>query len=418
MDNTDRTLERIVIATAVMKPSALVMLMDYDDLFYYPEHQELFDAMKELYEAGKDIDLTTLYSHVRQTGREKAWGIYKEIATGITTPFYAAHVNSLVDLSKKRRIEHEAEIIYKDAGSRTATLEGIVDRTEKLLRSMNASKPVNFVSAATIDPDEFAITERAWQTGFSDLDLVIHGFYGGQLIILGARTRIGKSALALQIASHVSRTDYALFFSLEMPVKQISLRKLAMETGIEMWRIRSNKMTNADRDVLYEACNRLRSECEKLTFVDSSYTLQSICNNIRKFHNLYGKCFVVVDYLQLVSIPKANNRYLEIGEVTRTLKLVAMELDIPIMGLSQLNRGSEGEIPKLSDLRESGNLEQDADLVLLMHRIPPQDRCEMAVAKNRDGATKTIPLFFDDKRMSFRCIAENIPAGERSCVTS
>jgi replicative DNA helicase len=408
MDNTDKALERVVINTALRNRSALIMLMDNDDLFYFPEHQELFDAMKEMYQAGKDIDLTTLYSCIRETGREKAWGIYKEIATGATTPFYSSHVDTLLDLSKKRRIAHEAEIIYKDAGTRTVPLEGIVDRTEKLLRSVNATKPVNFISAATIDPDEYAITERAWPTGFSDLDAVIHGFYGGQLVILGARTRIGKSALALQIASHVSRTDYALFFSLEMPVKQIGLRKLAMETGIEMWRIRSNKMDNQDREVLYEACNRIKMDCEKLTFVDNSYTLQHICNNIRKFHNLYGKSLVIVDYLQLVSLPKSNNRYLEIGEVTRALKLLAMELDIPIMGLSQLNRGSEGEVPKLSDLRESGNLEQDADLVLLMHRIPPQDTCDLAVAKNRDGGTKTIPLFFDDKRMSFRCIAERV----------
>lgn len=405
MDNTDRALERVVLNTAIRNRSAMVMLMDAEDIFYSPDHQELFATMKEMYNAGKDIDITTLYDCVQQSGRIKALGIFKELAIGTTTPFYASHVDSLVDLAKKRKIEYATGMICEDASKRTSSLDGIVEQLEKTLRSANSVKPVHFISAATIDPDEFALNEPTWSTGFSDLDEVIHGFYGGQLIILGSRTRIGKSAIALQMASHVAKTDYALFFSLEMPVKQISLRKLSMDTGIPMWQIRSNKLNDQDRGVLYETCNRIRTECERLTFVDNSYTLQQVLNNIRKFHNLYGKAFVVVDYLQLVSLPKQNNRYLEIGEVTRSLKLLAMELNIPILGLSQLNRGSEGDVPKLSDLRESGNLEQDADIVLLMHRTPPDKRCDLAIAKNRDGATKTIEMWFDDQRMSFHCIS-------------
>lgn len=407
MDNTDRAIERVVINTAIRNRSALIMLMDTEDIFFYPEHQELFETMREMYNAGKDIDITTLHEGVNQAGRLKASEIITELYTGFTTPFYASHVDSLSNLAKKRRIAFSTGMICEDASKRDTSLDAIVDQLEKTLRSANATKPVQFISAATIDPDEFILDEPAWTTGFSDLDNVIHGLYGGQLLILGSRPRVGKSTLALQVASHISKTDCALFFSLEMPVKQICLRKMTMETGIEVWRIRSNKMDKADREVLYEACTRIRTAGEKLVFVDSSYTLQAICNNIRKFHNLYGKCFVVVDYLQLVSLPKQNNRYLEIGEVTRSLKLIAMELNIPILGLSQLNRGSEGDVPKLSDLRESGNLEQDADIVLLMHRTPPENRCSLSIAKNRDGATKTIEMWFDDKRMSFRCLLES-----------
>lgn len=400
MDNTDNILEVSVINTALRSRAALVRLMEEDNIFFYPANRAIYDAMKSMYNASREVDVIGVYDYLQQNGG--AGDFLEHYSAGNTSAFVGAHIDSLANLAKKRDIARATERISHAAQKRTTSLDAIIGDLEKTLRGVNAAKPVNYISAADIDPDELMTNEKAYATGFGDLDAVINGFYGGQLVILGARTRIGKSALALQIAAHISQTEHALFFSLEMPVKQIALRQLAMLTGLEMWKIRSNKLNDADKRVLFGAVDRIRAEYKRLVYVDNSYSLQSIMNNVRKYHDLYGKCFVVVDYLQLVSLPKQQNRYLEIGEVTRSLKLLAMELDIPVMGLSQLNRGSEGEVPRLSDLRESGNLEQDADLVMFIHRGNNENTCELIIAKNRDGATKSIDMWFDAPRMSFR----------------
>lgn len=404
--NHDKQLELQVLSSAIHNKSALSLLMTYDNLFYDSGHSQIETVIRDLHTAGCAIDYSILYVELQQRGLfDKLKKVYASMAGAVVSPFFTAQLENLIDLSRKRKISELSERIYKQSLTRAANSQDLLTSMEELLTETRCQQMTNFHNLISLSAEELTNPEQCWPTGFSELDRKINGFYGGQFIIIGARTGRGKSALALQYAVNNARERKALLISLEMPVKQIILRKYTNLTAIPAWKIKSNKLTDAEREMI-SAARKSLEEIKNLNIVDSAHTLDAITNTIRRHHDLFGPALVIVDYIQQPKVNKVESRYLQIGEITRTLKLLAMELNIPIIGLSQLSRGDETQTPKLSDLRESGNIEQDSDMVLFINRNMGESKAELIIAKNRDGFTDVIDMYFDEKKIRFTEVNE------------
>ena len=243
-------------------------------------------------------------------------------------------------------------------------------------------------------------------TGFAELDELTNGLHAGQMIIIAARPAMGKSTLALDIArsAAIKNKLTTAFFSLEMSQMEIVMRLLSAEASVQLKRIRNGGMTNEDWDRLQRKLGAIE---DAPLFIDDSpnLTMMEIRAKARRLKQRHDLKLVIIDYMQLMSSGRrVESRQLEVSEFSRQIKLLAKELEIPVIALSQLNRGPEmrqDRKPMLSDLRESGSLEQDADIVLLLHREDAYDRdsprvgeADMIVAKNRNGPTSTIVTSF------------------------
>jgi replicative DNA helicase len=258
-------------------------------------------------------------------------------------------------------------------------------------------------------------------TGFTDLDEKLGGLRAGDLLILAARTSVGKTAFALNLAVNAAKAGATVaFFSLEMPSQQVVQRMLSSEANIDSWRMRRGLLQQADFQALVQAQNDLGSLDFYIDDSPAMTVLQLRAKARRQLRNIKdGKGLIVIDYLQLMQPAKTGRerqRYLEVGEISRGLKILAKELGVPILALSQLARGveqRENKRPMLSDLRESGSIEQDADVVLFLDRSKTpeeameKDRPELGTAniiigKNRNGALGTVETVFIPEVTSFR----------------
>ena len=251
-------------------------------------------------------------------------------------------------------------------------------------------------------------------TGFKDLDRMLTGFKPDQLIVLGARPSIGKSSLALNILTHAMQKDFhCLFYSMEMSRTQQTSRMICSESGVTLQRIKDGMMSKQDLQRLFTTGQRLGAG--KLWIETTpAITLHQLRSIARRMKYKGELDFICIDYLQLMRCPSRRadgNRALEIGDITGGLKQLAMELHIPIMALAQLNRDADKRaLPKASDLRESGTIEQDADVIILMHREKEEqsEECKVLVEKQRDGATGPVTLWFDGPSTKFSDLTEEM----------
>ncbi len=412
-------------------PEVLEILSDQD--FYREAHRKIFKAMVELFEKNEPADLVTLTNLLKERGQLGALGgasYLAELVDAVPMAVNAAHYAKIVQekASLRRLIEQAASITtrcFEDKGD----VEEILDFAERSIFdiSENKIKP-SFYTLGEILTDTYKAVEEAYEnkvlvtgipTGFQGLDEKTSGFQPGDLIVIAGRPSMGKTALALNIARNASLEtgEPAAVFSLEMSKEQLSLRMLSAEARIDSSRMRGGFLSESDLARINRAAGALY---DIPIYIDDSPAISAleIRAKARRMKMDRGLELVVIDYLQLMrGRASAERRELEISEISRSLKALAKELNIPVVALSQLNRKVEDRTnkrPVLSDLRESGAIEQDADVILFIYRDevyhkeednPNKGIAELILAKQRNGPIGSVKLAFLDTYTRFEDLA-------------
>ncbi len=426
--------ERALLGSLLLKPDVIHDVGDIvrSESFYAEKHRAIFETMRELSERGEPIDILSLSERLTSKGQlERVGGraYIAELVSASPSPGNYAHYAELVSRKYVMRalIDAAYEINEKayDDGQDTAS---VLDQAEKLIYGIgDKSASHKFVAIKDKIDGAWERIEalskqdgsiRGAPTGFPDLDNLLSGLHPSDLVILAARPSMGKTSLALDIARNtaVRHGTPVGIFSLEMSSEQLIDRMLAAESYVNSWKLR----TGGVRD---EAdFGRIRDALENLSkapiFIDDKpanniLAMRAVARRLKREH---GIGLIVVDYLQLMAptTTKASDSMVQqVTEISRSLKQLARELEVPVLALSQLSRAVEqrGGKPRLSDLRDSGSIEQDADVVMFIHREdkrnPDSDRpniAEILVEKHRNGPTGSIELYFDEKRATFQPI--------------
>jgi replicative DNA helicase len=401
------------------------------DVFYFKNHQEIYKAIIFMYQNDIPIDILTLITFLQDNGLLQKIGGIKVLIELLNQIPNLVYLEEYLRLVKEKFIRRSLiKLGYKIINSGYITsipLENILDDLEnKLLNLTVETKPQTLVSSAELltniffDLKKKSLNPRfsGISSGFYDLDSLTQGFQKSDLIIIAGRPSMGKTALGLNLASNIIKNSKlpVLFFSLEMSKEQIMYRLLSMETNINQMRLKSGKLYQND----WVKLTKMIKVLSKFPFfIDDTFNLsiQDIRSKIKTIlfeQNELG--LIIIDYIQLMqsSKLKPDNRVQELSQITRSLKTIAREFNIPIIGLSQLSRNVENRIDKkpiLSDLRESGSIEQDADLVLMLYRnksYNPQQLndqtdqlIELIIAKHRNGPIGTVKLKFDQQQTKF-----------------
>jgi replicative DNA helicase len=388
--------------------------------FYRRAHQAVYDCVLDLYGRGEPADAVTVSAELERRGELGKIGgapylhtLLATVPTAANAGYYAGIVAEKAVL--RRLVQAGTRIVQMGyAGADGATVDGVVDRAQAEVYQVTERRMAEdyqvFESLLQPTVDELdAIASRGGhsmgvKTGITDLDDLIHGLQGGQMIIIAARPGVGKSTLATDIARSCSIDQHltSAIFSLEMSRSEIMMRILSAECKIRLQDMRSGRMSDDDWTRL---ARRMGEINEAPMFIDDSpnLTMMEIRAKARRLKQRNDLRLIVVDYLQLMTSGKrVESRQQEVSEFSRNLKLLAKELNVPVIAVSQLNRGPEQRTdkrPMLSDLRESGSLEQDADLVILLNRPDAWERddprageADLIVAKHRAGPTSTITV--------------------------
>jgi replicative DNA helicase len=389
--------------------------------FYKPAHQTVYDTALDLYGRGEPADPVTVAAELTRRGEIARIGgapylhtLISSVPTAANAGYYARIVRERAVL--RRLVEAGTKIVQMGYGGDGSEADDIVDRAQAELYAVTERRtgddylPLSEVMQGTLDEIE-AISSRGGAmvgvpTGFTDLDSLTNGLHPGQLIVLAARPAMGKSTLGLDVCRSASIKNRltSVVFSLEMARNEITMRLLSAEARIALHHMRSGSMSDDDWTRL---ARTMSSVSEAPLFIDDSPNMSMMeirakCRRLKQRHDLR---LVVVDYLQLMSSGKrVESRQQEVAEFSRSLKLLAKELEVPVIAISQLNRGPEQRTdkrPQLADLRESGAIEQDADMVILLHRedmyereSPRAGEADLIVAKHRNGPTANVVVAF------------------------
>ncbi len=416
--------ERSVLGAFLIDREAIVRVAEFlrPEHFYDESHQRIYRSVLDLYEAGKPIDLITLSEALkRQKSLVKIGGstYLTQLTSSVPTAAHVEQYGQIVrDLATKRELigmaARLAEYAFDESKPATQTL----DLAEQQIFSLSQRHmqrvfiPIRDALAESFDRlDELHKSAgglRGCPTGFSDLDDTLAGMQNSNLLILAGRPGLGKTALALNIAQHVAVAAKIPvgFFSLEMSREELVDRLLVAQADIDAWRLKTGKLTPEDFERLSDAMGVL---AEAPLYIDDTPALSvlEMRTKARRLMSEEGLRLLVVDYLQLAVGRNLENRVQEVTEISQGLKNLSKELKIPIMALSQLSRAVEhrGGVkqPQLADLRESGAIEQDADVVMFLYRQDEEDRENMKlwVAKHRNGPLRTIDLRFRGDRIRF-----------------
>ncbi|MDH6351893.1 replicative DNA helicase [Brevibacillus sp. 1238] len=416
--------EQSVIGTMILDETyfPLVYSMCSPDDMYSPQHRQIFHAMVDLKQSGKPIDLVSVTTHLqdlKQLDDVGGVGYLTELASAVPTAanaeYYAQVVREKSNLRKlyltamrlPRLIEEEVNLVVAVECLEKALQEVAVSSTNRGFRS---TKDVLLDVYDTIErnANNGAREVTGLPTGFKDLDRITRGFQRSDLIILAARPSVGKTAFAQNVAQRAAEitNEPIAIFSLEMSAAQLVQRMISSEGHIEADRLRSGQLEADDWEKLTEAIGNL----SKLPiYIDDTpgITITEIKAKAMRLMNEQGGRLgaILIDYLQLVRLrAKTHNRQEEVSEVSRSLKALARELNVPVIALSQLSRGVEqrqDKRPMMSDIRESGSIEQDADIVAFLYRDDYYDKetenkniVEVIIAKQRNGSTGTVELAF------------------------
>jgi len=429
--------EKAVLGSIMLRPISINEISDIvqEDSFYAEKHKIIFKAMMELSNNGEPIDLLSLSNYLQE----------KKLITKIGGNTYLTEIVNTVPSSTN--IKHYAGIVQKkyiqrnliEAGDYISELgfneegeeiDNILDKTEKKIFSVTSSpRSHKYLTLKETLSEAWERLEklhessselRGIRTGFRDLDNLLAGLQKSDLIILAARPSMGKTALALDIARQTAslHNNAVAIFSLEMSSQQLVDRMIAAESRVNAWNLRTGRLT-ADAEF-----SKIRDSLDKLSkapiFIDdqagnSINRIRSISRKLKLEKNL---SLIIVDYLQLMTTTKNYDSMVnQVTEISRSLKGLAKELNIPVLALSQLSRAVEarGGKPRLSDLRDSGSIEQDADVVMFIHRedkykdnSDKPNIAEIMIEKHRNGPTGRTELYFDEKTTTFLTIEKNI----------
>ena len=388
--------------------------------FYVPKHELIFEAVLSLYSHGEPTDVITVTDELIKNGDlQRAGGadylhtLTAAVPTAANAGFYAAIVAERAVL--RRLVDAGTRIVqmgYEGKGEVTDLVNNAQAEIYSVTGSVDAEDyvPLTEAVAAAIEEIEAAGhldgTMTGVPTGFRELDDLTNGLHPGQLVIIAARPALGKSTLALDFArsAAIHNDKPTILFSLEMGKAEIAMRLLSAEASVPLHAMRKGTIESRDWTTIAGVRGRIN---DAPLYIDDSpnMTLVEIRAKCRRLKQRVGLQMVIIDYLQLMTSGKrVESRQQEVSEFSRALKLLAKELQVPVVALSQLNRGPEqrsDKLPQLSDLRESGSIEQDADMVILLHRESAYERdnprageADLIVAKHRNGPTRTVTVAF------------------------
>lgn len=423
--------ERAVLGAIMLRPSSVSDALEIlhggeTEVFFIPAHQAIFNAQMSLFAKGVPIDIVTL---VAEIGTNKAFEsvggdsylaeLFDAVPTSANIEYYAKIV---LEKSLRRRLIEMCALVTSESYRTEQDVEGLLDNAEQQIFSLNQQRQTNKIHAlADLLKPTIAIIEKNLKsgehvtglaTGFNGLDNLLSGLQASDMVILAARPSVGKTALALNIAANAATRNgkSVLVFSLEMAKEQLTHRLLCMAGAVDSSRIRKGFLADQEFPKIQEAANILM---DARIYIDESAGLTplDLRSKARRFASQQPLDLIIIDYMQLMHTGGRNeNRQTEISEISRSIKGLARELSIPILTLSQLSREADKDdrgAPKLSHLRESGAIEQDADVVIILSRPPADDREDHGnliyanVAKHRNGPTGRADLLFQSHIQRF-----------------
>ena len=413
--------------------SSVLKYLRHSD-FYTNPHKKIFKGIVNLFQKGEAIDLITLTEELRSEGELNNCGgaayissLTSAVPTSANIEYYAKIVQGC---SIRRILLKIAREIIADAHDESADSRIIIEEAErKIFEVTDKQQSGSYKEVREIIPKAIEAIEKLYHTkesytgiptGFPDLDHYTSGFQNSEFIVIGARPSVGKTALALTMASNISiRHDISVgFFTLEMSDMALMQRLVSSEARLNSENLRTGMLKPSDFHNLTEAAGRIY---EAPMYIDDSPNMKllDLRAQARRMKSKHDIKIIFIDYLTLISSEnKELPRHEQIAEISRSLKALARELDIPIVALSQVRRESEGKRPTLADLRESGSIEQDADVVLFLHRergfdnneeVPNNIETELILAKQRNGPVGTIKLAFIPRYTKFESLTREAP---------
>lgn len=422
--------ERSILGASMLSKDALLDIMDIVKPrdFYSEMHKEIFTAIRDLYSRSTPVDTLTVSEELKKRNSLEMVGgraYIASLSSGVPSTANAAQYAKIVaEKAVLRRLITTSSDIIEEAYKEAMDADVVLDYAERGIFEIAQAKQSKDVAALKdVLIRNIEIIDEASKldgnvigvpTGFRDLDKMTSGLQRSDLVIVAARPAMGKTAFALNVAQQAAVKGKAsvLIFSMEMSKEQLGQRLLSMESRVEMQKLKTGDLNRKDWDDINIALDVLS---EASIFIDDTpgISIMEIKNKCRRIKAEHGLDLVVLDYLQLMSFEgRAESRQQEISALSRNLKLIAREMDCPVIVLSQLSRAPEqrqDHRPQLSDLRESGSIEQDADIVLFLYRDDYYEKensekpgvCEVIIAKQRSGPTGTVELMWLEKYTRF-----------------
>ncbi|HXK35535.1 MAG TPA: replicative DNA helicase [Candidatus Paceibacterota bacterium] len=433
--------EKSVLGAILLEQDALNKVVDFlrPNYFYTRAHQIIFETMVKMFEKREPIDLLSTANKLAESNQLEAiggTGYLTNLANAVPTASHIANYGKIVERKAMLRnlLASAYEII--ELGQREdEDIEAILDQAEQKLFSVSQSSSNSAFSplGGPLIQEAFERLERLHRgdgvlrglsTGYYDLDTYLGGLQKSDLIVLAARPSLGKTTLALNIALNVAKNENIPvgIFSIEMAKEQIVDRLISVEANVSLWKLRTGKLiSDGDGNDFEKISHALDSLSKAKIFIDdvASPTILQMRAMARRLQAEHGLGLLLVDYLQLIKpTHSTDSEVQQITEISRNLKALAKELNIPIIAISQLSRNSEmrtDQRPKMSDLRSSGSIEQDADVVLMIYREDKikkdsmkKNIAEIMIEKHRNGPTGVVELYFDEEAVAFRNLAKNV----------
>jgi len=426
--------EQCLLGCLMLDKNAIIRVSDFvtADDFYKDIHREIYSAMMDIYAKSEPIDIMSVSTRLREKEKLDRIGGSDYLTSLINTVPTATHVGNYAKIVREKKVLRDliqaSEQIGLDAFDESQDVDTLLDRAEKKVFGIGQQSlrqtfiPIRDILGETFERiDQLSKHQgmyRGVPTGFKQLDTMLSGLQRGDLVILAARPSMGKTSLALDIAKHVAVHENLPvgIFSLEMGKDQLAERLLASQANVDSWRLRTGKLNDGPGDNDFSRLQvAMGSLSEAPLYIDDAGTtnIMQMRAMARRLQADAGLGLLVVDYLQLMdSTNKFATPIQQVTENSRALKQLAKELNVPVLVLSQLSRAVEQRTPHrpmLSDLRESGAIEQDADVVMFIYREDKYNEnslekniAEIIVAKHRNGAQGGVKLYFDEARVSFR----------------
>ena len=422
--------EQSLLGCLMLDKDAIVKIIDFikAEDFYKSNHSEIFQAMADLYERSDPIDILSVSARLKEKNKLEDLGGSAYLSSLINSVPTATHVYNYAKIVRQKKILRDlisaSEEIGLSAFDESEEVDILLDKAEKIVFNIGQrALTQTFIPIKEILPETFERLDmlskhqgglRGVPTGFKDLDNRLAGLQKSDLIILASRPAMGKSSLALDIARNVAifTNQPVGLFSLEMSKDQLADRLISSVANIDSWHLRTGRLQNDDYSRIQHAMGILS---EAPIYIDDagSVNILQMRAMARRLQANKGLALIIVDYLQLM---QPMNRFAspvqQVSENSRALKILAKELNVPVLVLSQLSRAVESrvpQIPRLSDLRESGAIEQDADVVMFIYREDvynenslKQGQAQILIEKHRNGPVGSIDLYFDKERVSFR----------------
>ena len=430
----DLEAEMSVLGSLMLDKDAIIKVADFlrPEDFYYKKHEDIYRTIEELFSQGEPIDMISVSSKLKAKNLLEKIGGAAYLTELINVVPTASHIITYGKIVQKKRILRDLISVGQDISlsgyEEEKESEDLLDNAERrIFEITQKSMTQTFTSIKPCLKEAFERMEkisnkegklRGVSTGFYELDNYLSGLQNSDLVILAARPSMGKSSLALDIAKNVALKENKPigFFSLEMSNDQLVDRMISSEANVDAWKIRQGTLSSSgENNDFIKIQHALGTLSDAPIFINdtSSITVLQMRAMARRLKSQHGLGLIVIDYLQLIEPSNKNiGSVQQITEISRQLKGLARELNVPVLALSQLSRAVEQRtpsIPKLSDLRDSGSIEQDADVVLFIYReevyrkeTPKKGIAEIIIAKHRNGPIGKLELFFDNSKSSFR----------------